>query len=120
MTYLIPGCTAAEHAAFFGTAWYEEDDPTTATPHKEVTRMYGQKPICQVCTSQIRPVDNPTDTGCRDNAAEFGSQTCTAFKPLPPEKLALRIAELYNYTSLAWDMIMAVLNLSAKLPEVKK
>jgi hypothetical protein len=120
MIPLIPGCNGTGTAAFFGTAWYEEDDASISNPHKKVTPTHGQKPICQVCKAQIRDVDAPTRTDCRDDAAAFEGQTCTAFKPLPPETLALRMAELYHYIGIAWDTIMAVLEISSKLPEVKE
>lgn len=80
--------------------------------------MHGKNAKCHVCLSQIRPADAPTDTGCRDTTATWESNTCTGFTAVTHQTLALRVAELHHYLAIAWDTILAVLDLSSKLPEV--
>lgn len=121
MTYQIPGCTTADHAKFFGPDWYEEtDEDQEPTRRKTMSSQepYGQHPKCHVCQSQIRPVDNPKDTDCRNPDAKWESNTCTGWTPASHRTLALRIAELYNQLSIVWDVAMITLDNSSKLPEV--
>lgn len=87
------------------------------TPNHE-TPMHGRKPICNVCKWQIRPVDAPTDTDCFNLEAQFHSENCSTYEPVTHEQLAIRVAELDNLLTIAWDVMLVLLEHAEKLPEV--
>lgn len=84
---------------------------------KEVTPTYGGKAICDVCVSQLRPVDVPGATDCRNDEAEFNSEMCSGYEPVSHEKLADRVAILGNQITIMWDVVMILLDRAEKLPE---
>lgn len=102
MTDPIPGLTGADHADLLGPNWHEETE--------EEGNLYGKQPKCNVCLSQLRPVDDPTDTDCRDPNANWESNTCTGFTAVTHETLALRMAELDRLLGIAWDVCMIILD----------
>lgn len=85
---------------------------------KEANTTYGKSPICNVCRHQIRPVDEPTNTDCRSDAAQFNSELCAAYEPVSHEQLAERFVILDNMVSIVWDVALVLLERTGALPEV--
>lgn len=117
----IPGLTGAPHATLTGPTRSERAEDTEDAPPitpEEAPNVYGKKPICNVCKHQIRPLDEPTNTGCSNDAAEFQSELCTAYEPVSHEQLAARFVILDNLVSIVWDVCLILLDRSGALPKV--
>lgn len=92
--------------------------PTEESTPKDGNTMYGKKAICNVCKWQIRPVDEPSDTDCSNDDAQFKSELCSAYEPVSHPALCHRVAELRAMLDIVWDVAMIMLERAEKLPEV--
>lgn len=76
--------------------------------------MNGQMSICQICVYQDRRVDDGRGAKCILPHPVTDYDTCEAFAILEGRPLGARLAELYNLVDLAWDVIVAILDVAGR------
>lgn len=80
--------------------------------------MKGQLTLCQICAWQQRPEKDHTTHTCTCPEAQLNEDTCTGFLTLAGEALGYRLAEFRQIIEIAWDVLLAILDKSERLPPV--